>query len=177
MSNKQPIPIPVEQKWQDFREVILPVIVFLLCIASVIVIWYNRVSPSSVVGEARSANIVLSSPRAGLLTEVSVGRFDAVKKGAPIASIDYSMDPDFADATVEWVRAQVDLLTLTIDPMQRARTDLSYNQLRLDWLNERTSVAALKIELQNSEKEFQRIETLFMDNLVSESLYNKARTD
>ena len=85
--------------------------------------------------------------------------------------------PNFADATVEWVRAQVDLLTLTIDPMQRARTALSYNQLRLDWLNERTSVAALKIELQNSEKEFHRIETLFEDTLVSESVYNKAETD
>ena len=111
------------------------------------------------------------------MTEVKVGRFDSVKKGDPIAYIDYSMDPDFADATVEWVRAQVDLLTLTIDPMQRARTVLSYNQLRLDWLNERTSVAALKIELQNSEKEFKRIESLFKDNLVSESVYNKAETD
>jgi len=177
MSDKQPIPIPAEQKWQDFRQIKLPVIVFLLCIAGVMVLWLNRVSPSSVVGEARSENIVLSSPRAGLLTEVSVGRFVTVKKGDPIASIDYSMDPDFADATVEWVRAQVDLLTLTVDPMQRARTSLNYNQLRLDWLNERTSVAALKIELQNSEKEFQRVETLFKDTLVSESLYNKAKTD
>jgi multidrug resistance efflux pump len=177
MSNKQPIPIPAEQKWQDFRQVILPIIVFLLCIAGVMVLWLSRVSPSFVVGEARSENIVLSSPRAGLLTKVSVGRFDKVKKGDPIASIDYSMDPNFADATVEWVRAQVDLLTLTIDPMQRARTALSYNQLRLDWLNERTSVAALKIELQNSEKEFHRIETLFEDTLVSESVYNKAETD
>ena len=177
MSNKQPTPIPAEQKWQDFRQVILPIIVFLLCIAGVMVLWLSRVSPSFVVGEARSENIVLSSPRAGLLTKVSVGRFDNVKKGDPIASIDYSMDPNFADATVEWVRAQVDLLTLTIDPMQRARTALSYNQLRLDWLNERTSVAALKIELQNSEKEFHRIETLFEDTLVSESVYNKAETD
>ena len=177
MSDKQPIPIPAEQKWQDFRQVTLPVIVFLFCIAGVMVLWLSRVSPSSVVGEARSENIVLSSPRAGLLTKVSVGRFDNVKKGDPIASIDYSMDPNFADATVEWVRAQVDLLTLTIDPMQRARTALSYNQLRLDWLNERTSVAALKIELQNSEKEFHRIETLFEDTLVSESVYNKAETD
>ena len=141
------------------------------------ILWFSRVSPSSVVGEARSENIVLSSPRPGLLTKVSVGRFDTVKAGDPIAYIDYSMDPDFADATVEWVRAQVDLLTLTIDPMQRARTALSYNQLRLDWLNERTSVAALKIELQNSEKEFQRIENLFKDTLVSESVYNKAKTN
>ena len=78
---------------------------------------------------------------------------------------------------MEWVRAQVDLLTLTIDPMQRARTALNYNQLRLDWLNERTSVAALNIELQNSEKEFKRIESLFKENLESESAYNKAKTN
>ena len=177
MSDKHPIPIPAEQKWQDFRQIILPVIVFLLCIVGVMVLWLSRVSPSSVVGEARSENIILSSPRAGLLTKVNVGRFDSVKKGDPIAAIDYSMDPDFADATVEWVRAQVDLLTLTVDPMQRARTELSYNQLRLDWLNERTSVAALKIEFQHSKKEFNRIEILFKDNLVSESVYNKAKTD
>ena len=120
MSDKHPIPIPAEQKWQDFRQIILPVIVFLLCIAGVMVLWLSRVSPSSVVGEARSDNIILSSPRAGLLTKVNVGRFDSVKEGDPIAAIDYSMDPDFADATVEWVRAQVDLLTLTVDPMQRA---------------------------------------------------------
>ena len=177
MSDKQPIPIPAEQKWQDFRQIVLPVIVFLLCITGVMLLWWNKVSPSSVVGEARSENIILSSPRAGLLTKVNVGRFDSVKEGDPIASIDYSMDPDFADATVEWVRAQVDLLTLTIDPMQRARTALNYNQLRLDWLNERTSVAALNIELQNSEKEFKRIESLFKENLVSETVYNKAKTD
>ena len=177
MSDKKPIPIPAEQRWQDFRQIILPVLVFLISIAGVMMVWFNRVSPSTVVGEARSENIVLSSPRAGLLTKVNVGRFDSVKEGDPIASIDYSMDPDFADATVEWVRAQVDLLTLTIDPMQRARTALNYNQLRLDWLNERTSVAALKIELQNSEKEFMRIESLYKDNLVSESVYNQAKTD
>ena len=177
MSDKQPIPIPAEQKWQDFRQVVLPVIVFLLCITGVMILWWSKVSPSSVVGEARSENIILSSPRAGFLEEVSVGRFDSVKKGDTIAKIDYSMDPDFADATVEWVRAQVDLLTLTIDPMQRARTALNYNQLRLDWLNERTSVAALKIEFQNSEKEFKRIERLFKENLVSETDYNKAMTD
>ena len=177
MSDKQPIPIPAEQKWQDFRQIVLPVIVFLLCITGVMFLWWNKVSPSSVVGEARSENIILSSPRAGLLTKVNVGRFDSVKEGDPIASIDYSMDPDFADATVEWVRAQVDLLTLTIDPVQRARTALNYNQLRLDWLNERTSVAALNIELQNSEKEFERIESLFKENLVSETVYNKAKTD
>ena len=177
MSDKQPIPIPAEQKWQDFRQIVLPVIVFLLCIIGVMILWWSKVSPSSVVGEARSDNIVLSSPRSGLLTKVNVGRFDSVKAGDPIASIDYSMDPDFADATVEWVRAQVDLLTLTVDPMQRTRTALSYNQLRLDWLNERTSVAALKIEYQHSEKEFNRIEILFKDNLVSESVYNKAETN
>ena len=177
MSDKKPIPIPAEQRWQDFRQIILPVLVFLISIAGVMMVWFNRVSPSTVVGEARSENIVLSSPRAGLLTKVNVGLFDSVKEGDPIASIDYSMDPDFADATVEWVRAQVDLLTLTIDPMQRARTALNYNQLRLDWLNERTSVAALKIELQNSEKEFMRIESLYKDNLVSESVYNQAKTD
>ena len=26
MSDKQPIPIPAEQKWQDFRQIVLPVV-------------------------------------------------------------------------------------------------------------------------------------------------------
>ena len=81
MSDKQPIPIPAEQKLQDFRQIVLPVIVFLLCITGVMLLWWNKVSPSSVVGEARSENIILSSPRAGLLTKVNVGRFDSVKEG------------------------------------------------------------------------------------------------
>ena len=177
MSNKQPIPIPAAQRWQDFRQILLPLIVFSLCILGLGLLWWNKIAPSTVVGEARSDNIVISSPRAGLLKEVHVGRFDEIKMGEPIAEVDYSTDPNFVDAQVEWVRAQVDLLTLTIDPVQRARTTLDYNQLRLDWLNERTTLAALKIEFENSEREYQRIAKLFKDQLVSESVYNKAQTD
>ena len=177
MSSKQPIPIPAAQRWQDFRQILLPLIVFSLCILGLGLLWWNKIAPSTVVGEARSDNIVISSPRAGLLKEVHVGRFDEIKAGEPIAEVDYSTDPNFVDAQVEWVRAQVDLLTLTIDPVQRARTTLDYNQLRLDWLNERTTLAALKIEFENSEREYQRVAKLFKDQLVSESVYNKAQTD
>lgn len=176
MNNKQPIPIPAAQRWQDFRQVVLPIIIFSLCVIVLGFLWWNKIAPSSVVGEARSDNIVISSPRAGLLKEVHVGRFDEIKAGEPIAEVDYSTDPNYVDAQVEWVRAQVNLLTLTIDPVQRARTTLNYNQLRLDWLNERTTLAALKIEFENSEREYQRISKLFNDKLVSESLYNKAKT-
>ena len=44
MSDKQPIPIPAEQKWQDFRQIVLPVIVFLLCIIGVMILWWSKVS-------------------------------------------------------------------------------------------------------------------------------------
>ena len=176
MSKKEPIPIPAAQRWQDFRQILLPLIVFSLCILGLGLLWWNKIAPSTVVGEARSDNIVISSPRAGLLKEVHVGRFDEIKAGEPIAEVDYSTDPNYVDAQVEWVRAQVDLLTLTIDPVQRARTTLDYNQLRLDWLNERTTLAALKIEYENSEREYQRVAKLFKDQLVSESVYNKAKT-
>tara|TARA_B100001741_G_scaffold3646_1_gene3061 strand:+ start:239 stop:1330 length:1092 start_codon:yes stop_codon:yes gene_type:complete len=177
MSNKKPIPIPTAQRLQDFRQIVLPIIIFSLCVIVLGILWWNKIAPSSVVGEARSDNIVISSPRAGLLKEVHVGRFDEIKVGEPIAEVDYSTDPNYVDAQVEWVRAQVNLLTLTIDPVQRARTTLNYNQLRLDWLNERTTLAALKIELENSEREYQRLSKLFNDELVSESVYNKAKTD
>ncbi|MED5454100.1 MAG: HlyD family efflux transporter periplasmic adaptor subunit [Verrucomicrobiota bacterium] len=176
-NNKQPIPIPTEQRLQDFRQVLLPIIVFSICVIGLGLLWWNKIAPSSVVGEARSDNIVISSPRAGLLKEVHVGRFDEIKAGEPIAEVDYSTDPNYVDAQVEWVRAQVNLLTLTIDPVQRARTTLNYNQLRLDWLNERTTLAALKIEFENSEREYQRVSKLFNDQLVSDSVYNKAKTD
>ena len=166
MSNKQPIPIPAAQRWQDFRQILLPLIVFSLCILGLGLLWWNKIAPSTVVGEARSDNIVISSPRAGLLKEVHVGRFDEIEMGEPIAEVDYSTDPNYVDAQVEWVRAQVDLLTLTIDPVQRARTSLDYNQLRLDWLNERTTLAALKIEYENSEREYQRVAKLFKDESV-----------
>ena len=161
MSNKNPIPIPTAQRLQDFRQIVLPIIIFSLCVIVLGILWWNKIAPSSVVGEARSDNIVISSPRAGLLKEVHVGRFDEIKVGEPIAEVDYSTDPNYVDAQVEWVRAQVNLLTLTIDPVQRARTTL----------------AALKIELENSEREYQRLSKLFNDELVSESVYNKAKTD
>jgi len=60
---------------------------------------------------------------------------------------------------------------------QRERTTLDYNQLRLDWINERTALVALKIEYENSEREYQRVAKLFNDQLVSESDYNKAKID
>ncbi|MGB1744450.1 MAG: hypothetical protein ACPHL9_06175, partial [Limisphaerales bacterium] len=103
MSNKQPIPIPAAQRWQDFRQILLPLIVFSLCILGLGLLWWNKIAPSTVVGEARSDNIVISSPRAGLLKEVHVGRFDEIKTGEPIAEVDYSTDPNYVDAQVEWV--------------------------------------------------------------------------
>ena len=65
MSDKQPIPIPAEQKWQDFRQIVLPVIVFLLCIIGVMILWWGKVRPSSVGGEARSDNISFPVPAPG----------------------------------------------------------------------------------------------------------------
>ena len=84
MNNKQPIPIPVAQRWQDFRQVVLPIIIFSLCVIVLGFLWWNKIAPSSVVGEARSDNIVISSPRAGLLKQVHVGRFDEIKSGEQI---------------------------------------------------------------------------------------------
>ena len=78
MSNKNPIPIPTAQRLQDFRQIVLPIIIFSLCVIVLGILWWNKIAPSSVVGEARSDNIVISSPRAGLLKEVHVGRFDDI---------------------------------------------------------------------------------------------------
>ena len=91
MSNKQSIPIPAAQRWQDFRQILLPLIVFSLCILGLGLLWWNKIAPSTVVGEARSDNIVISSPRAGLLKEVHVGRFDEIKAGEPIAEGDVAL--------------------------------------------------------------------------------------
>jgi len=52
---------------------------------------------------------------------------------------------------------------------------MDYDQLRLDWMRERTQLAAARVNFELAGTEFRRTEELFKDKIVSERVYDQAK--
>jgi multidrug resistance efflux pump len=55
------------------------------------------------------------------------------------------------------------------------RTAMDYDQLRLDWMKQRTLLATARVNLQLAETEFNRMDELFKDQIVSQRVFDQAK--
>jgi multidrug resistance efflux pump len=55
------------------------------------------------------------------------------------------------------------------------RYALSYDRLRLDWMEQRVQLASVRTRLQLAENELRRVEELYKDKVVSEAIYEEAK--
>jgi multidrug resistance efflux pump len=169
------IPTPMWVHWREFRMSVLPGLALAGALIAATLVYRNNLFPSNIVGrvETIQANVVSTKP--GALTQLNVIRFQNIKAGDPVATV-ITTDPKLLTASLGVVQAEVEVLRAGLVPLDNIqRNAINYEQLRLELMRQRVVLATSKVELQQAEAEYARMQKLNQDKLVSDSDFDLAR--
>ena len=154
------IPSPAGSTFREFRIRVAPGLVFGLTLVVAWGSWRNYVGPTQVVGEVESSRAIVSSMVAGRLSQLSVGPLDTVRAGQPIAVL-LPVDPKVLDAQASVIKARIDVARLGVIPLLRKQNNyISFQQVRLELMKEKTTLASAKAQLVFNELELTRAKQL-----------------
>ena len=175
MSHKlAPIPVPLRQRWQDFRLRAIPLAVFVTAVMATALLWKQTVAAPSLVGQAEPVVANVSSYKAGVLAECTVVRFQKVRAGDPVGQVMVT-DPKILASTLAVIQSEIELLRVNMKPIvSQQHAAMDYDHLRLVWMKQRADLAAAKVNLQMAEAEQRRMEELFKDKIVSQRTFEQA---
>jgi multidrug resistance efflux pump len=178
MKNDRParISIPLPLRLREARLRWLPPLVWILAIAVLALLWGEHVSSPTMVGQAEPVLANVSCHKPGVLTELRVNRFQKVKAGETVGQVMVT-DPKILASSLAVIQAEIDMLrTGGMRPItDQQRTAISYDQLRLDWMRQRTQLATARVNLGLAETELQRMEELFKEKIVSQRMYEQSK--
>lgn len=165
MKDQQPIPIPLKQRWQDFKSEYLPIAFFVVLCACILWMWGRYVTPPSVIGqvEAIHANVISTVP--GTLLELNTGLLEKVTNGQCVATIRV-MEPDVLSNELAAIEADMHLLKARMD-IDRTRNVSTYAAARQNLLTERLNLAIAEVRKVQTESELTRAKTLFDAKLIT----------
>ncbi len=161
--NLNPIPIPLPQRWREFRIAYLPVLTFAALVAVIAWMWMRYVQPATIVGEAEAVRANIISILPGTLEELKVDRLQAVTNGQELVVLRV-MDEDQIQAEVAAAEADVRLLQARIKLDQTRNLD-SFSQLQSEYLLEQFNLELAQINLQQAEAELERAKELLKQSL------------
>lgn len=174
MKPQKVISTPFSVRWREFRNNRLPGLALVCAMGLAALVYRNSLFPANIIGrvETIQANVVSIKP--GALTRLNVTRFQSIKAGEPVATI-ITTEPKVIAASLGVIQAEVELLRAGLVPLENIqRNAINYAQLRLELMRQRVLLATAKVELQQAEAEFARVERLYKDKLVSTSNYESA---
>ena len=170
-----PIPIPAQTRWREARRRVLPVVVFFATLAGVALLWKQNTASRIMVGQAEPVSANVSCYKPGVLADLMVNRFQRVKVGDPIARIMVT-DPKIMASSLAVIQAEIESLRAGMKPVAvQQKNAMDYDQLRLDWMKERTQLASARVNLDLAGTEFRRMEELFKDKIIAERVYDQAK--
>ncbi|SPE51649.1 hypothetical protein SBV1_140003 [Verrucomicrobia bacterium] len=170
-----PIKIPAFRRWQTVRFRFLPGVIFAAGAVTVALLWRDHVAPLTIFGQAEPVISNVSCYKAGVLAELNVDRFQRVKAGDPVAKVRIT-EPRILAASLAVIQAEIEALRVNLKPvLPMQRTAMNYDTLRLDWMKERTELASAKVNLDLAESEYQRMDALFKDKVVSQRVFQQAK--
>ncbi len=179
MPNYEPIPTPAALHWREFRVKALPILTFAITIVVCVAIWSRHVVPSSLLGQAVSAQASISSAAPGMLVKVSGDVDQPVRAGQTIATV-MTTSPRLLEANLAVIEAEAELIRLGMNPLADVeRNELNLERLKLDLLQQRTALALARVQLEYADAEFLRINALRDDpsRIVSVSDHEIATRD
>lgn len=163
-----PIPIPPYKRWREFRMEVAPLFVFAAAIATVVYIWRQNIAAPTLQGEVEAVRANVTSPQAGILTQLKVSRFQKVTQGEAVATV-MPTDPRLPLALIQ---SEMDILRARLEPrLSQQRNATDYERLRLEWLLQKVDLASDRVSLVRAESEFKRSADLLQAKLISEELY------
>ncbi|HEY4415627.1 MAG TPA: HlyD family efflux transporter periplasmic adaptor subunit [Verrucomicrobiae bacterium] len=168
-----PIPTPPALRWREFRVRFLPIVLFVASVGGISVIWEHNVSAPVFVGAVEGRSAQVASPCIGKILQLRVDHFQMVTKGTPLAVLSPT-DPRTALAAIQ---SELDILRAKIDPyLTRQRNATDYEQLQVDWLEQRVDLATARVNLQGARDELYREKALHEQKLVADDIYEQAVT-
>ena len=169
------IPIPLPQRWREIRKRILPVVVFAAAFVTVGVLWRDHTASRVLIGQAEPVLSNVSCYKPGVLAELKVERFQRVKAGDPIGKVMVT-EPRILASSLAVIQAEIESLRANMRPVSiQQHNAMDYDQLRLDWMKQRTQLASARVNLELAGTEFHRTEELFKDKIVAERVFDQAK--
>jgi multidrug resistance efflux pump len=127
------------------------------------------------VGQAEPVLSNVSCYKPGVMADLLVNRFQRVKQGDPIGRVMVT-EPRILASSLAVIQAEIESLRASMRPVAvQQHNAMDYDQLRLDWMKERTQLASARVNLELAETEFHRTEELFKDKIVAERVYDQAK--
>jgi multidrug resistance efflux pump len=175
MPDLSPIPIPWRQRWRNVRLRYVPALIFITIVFVLALLWKDYSSAPMLVGQAEVVPANVSCYKPGMLSELSVNRFQTVKKGDVIGEVQVT-DPKILAASLAVIQAQIEVLRTGQEPIaNQQRLSMEYGEMHLNWMSQRAQLGVAKADLQVAEADFQRTSELFNEKIVSERAYDLAR--
>jgi multidrug resistance efflux pump len=175
MSSPAPIPIPWRDRWLDVRLRYIPALIFIAVLFVLVLLWKDYASAPSLVGQAEVVPANVSCYKPGMLAQLFVNRFQAVRAGDQIGQV-LVTDPKILSASLAVILAEIESLRASLTPVaNQQRLAMEYGELRLHWMAQRAQLGVARADLQVAEADFNRTRELFKDKIVSERAYDLAK--
>ena len=174
--HSKPIPIPLWRRWREFRIRYLPVLVFVGIAALVGHLWQGHVAPTQASGLAMGRQFTVRSPQDGYIADLQLEPFSSIQAGLPLLLIQPA-NMDQLEAQLAVVRAEIAAMQASLDPvtgLQRSRLD--YEDLRLEKMKLRVTLAADRIDVNRLAREAERANRLFESGLITDAEQDAAVT-
>jgi multidrug resistance efflux pump len=173
MDSLPPIPTPLGQHWREIRIQILPVVFFIFLVTAVVFLWMNYVQPVSVVGEVEAVKANASSLQEGILTKLTVDRFDHVTAGQVIGEV-LRTDPALVQASLAAIQADLKVMRARM-LIEDQRREVNYQGLWVNLMDEKVELENDKALLASAANEFKRVSELLETKVASPSQFDTAK--
>ncbi|HEV8542091.1 MAG TPA: HlyD family efflux transporter periplasmic adaptor subunit [Verrucomicrobiae bacterium] len=168
MERASVIPTPASQKWREFRIRYLPIIVFGCTIGAIFYLWREHVMPPGLVGQVEPVHADVRTRDAGLLTNLYVKRFQAVRAGDLIASVIVT-DTRRVSAELQLLDSQIAIAKVEMNTIvDRERLAFVYQDLRNEFMREKTQLETAKAQLPRAAFDVTLSSNLLKEKVLSE---------
>jgi len=169
-----PIPSPPAHLWRQFRVKFMPVTAFAVVLCLAVVLWSKNLANPLVMGTAEGLEAEVTSPQAGMLTELRVMQYQEVRADEILAVITPAT-PQILSNTLAVLRAEMDVVRA--DSGFDGGDKVRYAQFHLDWMQRRADLLQLQSQVVYAEKEYQRQARLLETKILDQANYDIAERD
>jgi multidrug resistance efflux pump len=176
MNALPPIATPVRQHLRRARQQVLPVIVLGLMLFAIALMWRRIARPTSFVGMVETIQTVITTPDAGVLTNIAIHPLQEVVAGDVVAEV-LTTDPRTVNSRLSVLRGRMQLMEMELSPiLNRQRSALDYERLLVDCAKIRDELATAKALLEGAKIKLKRESELVPQGLTSREDYDDALT-
>jgi multidrug resistance efflux pump len=136
-------------------------------------LWRNFVQPVGVVGIAETNAVNVVATQDGLLSALTVERFENVVEGQQIGQL-INTDPELLKAQIASAQADVEVLRQR-NEVDKDRTEQSYQQFRQSYYTLRFEQASDRVNWAVVSNEFNRVTQEFTNKITSVATYEAAK--